>query len=309
VKPLETKYILAADVGGTTIECGLFERNGKLLNKKTLITSEVIKSDVAECIADEMKRTLNDHGILLEEVCCIGLGVPGLVDATGTILKAPSLKWNRYPLGEKLKQLLDIPVYVGNDVNTGLLGEVENGNLQNVKFAVYFMIGTSIGAGLLINGEIYEGSRFSAGEVGFIVTNHEVLNDGFTPARPGYGYLSTQAGGFGMARKYSLETGNDVPTKQMFKLAEDGDKTAVKIIEEAVNHLTTAIINLSAILNPEVILLGGGVGTELHPYLEKIEENLEKYVPVKPELRISTMQNRSVLYGAYALCRKQLELF
>jgi glucokinase len=304
---VKKKYILAADVGGTTIECGLFNVDGELLNAKTLITSEVIPSDVAECLAQEMNRRMNVQGITMEEVCCIGLGVPGLVDTeTGMVLKAPSFKWNRYPLGEKLNEILCIPVFVGNDVNTGLLGEVEKGNLQNVKHALYLMIGTSIGAGLLINGEVYAGSQFSAGEAGYMVTDKDVLPDGFTPARPGYGYLSTQAGGFGIAVKYKKVTGRSVTTKQLFKLAEEGDFAAGKIMDDAVRHLTAAIINAAAILNPEVILLGGGVGSELTPYLSKIDENLEKYVPVKPELRISTMQNRSVLYGAFALCRKQL---
>ncbi|MFE1243039.1 ROK family protein [Fictibacillus sp. NPDC058756] len=305
---MKKKYILAADVGGTSIECGLFNDNGELLNAKTLITSEVILSDVAECLAEEMKQRINEQGITMGEVCCIGLGVPGLVDTrTGTVLKAPSLKWNRYPLGEKLRGILGIPVFVRNDVNTGLLGEVEKGSLQNVKHALYLMIGTSIGAGLLINGEVYAGSQFSAGEVGYMVTDNDVFNSGFTPARPGYGYLSTQAGGFGIAHKYERETGRSVTTKQLFKLAEEGDQAARNIIDDAVRHLTVAIINASAILNPEVILLGGGVGSELAPYLSKIDENLEKYVPVKPELRISTMQNRSVLYGAYALCSKLLK--
>lgn len=304
---LKKKYILAADVGGTTIECGLFDADGDLLNAKTLITSEVILSDVAECLAEEMKRRMYEQGITMEEVCCIGLGVPGLVDTrTGTVLKAPSLKWNHYPLGKKLHDILGIPVFVGNDVNTGLLGEVEKGSLQNVNHALYFMIGTSIGAGLLINGEVYVGSQFSAGEVGYMVTDNDVLVDGFTPARSGYGYLSTQAGGFGIAHKYIQETGKSVTTKKLFKLAEEGDQAALKIINDAMRHLTTAIINATAILNPEIILLGGGVGSELTPYISKIDENLEKYVPVKPELRISTMQNRSVLYGAYGLCSKHL---
>jgi glucokinase len=309
VKRLKKKYILAADIGGTTIECGLFDLNGELMNAKTLVTSDVMRLDVADCIAGEMKRQINDQGIIMEDVCCVGLGVPGLVDTeTGMILKAPSLKWNRYPLGEKLQQLLGIPVYVGNDVNTGLLGEVEKGSLQNVKHAVYFMIGTSIGAGLLINGEVYVGSRFSAGEVGYMVTDVDVLQDGYTSARPGYGYLSTQAGGFGMARKYSKETGrHDVTTEELFNLGEEGEEVARRIIDEAVNHIAAALLNISAILNPEVILLGGGVGSELHPYIEQIEGNLEKYVPIKPELRISSMENRSVLYGAFALCRKQVE--
>ncbi|MCM3718474.1 ROK family protein [Fictibacillus phosphorivorans] len=305
---MKKRYLFAADVGGTTIECGLFSTDGELLNSKTLITSEVILSDVAECLAEEMKKRMSEQGITIEEVYGIGLGVPGLVDSeTGMVLKAPSLKWNRYPLGEKLHQLLGIPVFVGNDVNTGLLGEVEKGSLQHVKHALYFMIGTSIGSGLLMNGEIYPGSQFSAGEVGYMITDHNVLEDGFVPARPGYGYLSTQAGGFGLAVKYEKETGKSVTTKQLFKLAETGDQTARKIIDHALRHLTASFINAAVILNPEVILLGGGVGNELAPYLHQIDENLEKYLPVKPELRISTMQNRSVLYGAYALCSKHVK--
>lgn len=305
---LKKKYILAVDVGGTSIECGLFDLSGNLLSSSMLETMYVLRTDVAECIAVEMRDILSEHGISLDEVCCIGLGVPGLVDTkAGVIIKAPSLKWNQYPLKEKLQRLLGIPVFIGNDVNTGLLGEVEKGSLKNVNHAVYLMIGTSIGAGLLINGEVYEGSHFSAGELGYVVTDQTVIREGFTPARPGYGYLSSKAGGFSMSFEFEQRTGVQVSAQQLFEQAGSGDFTAGKIIEEAVSHITAALINIAAVLNPEVILISGGVGSQLSPFLEQMDGNLEKYVPIKPELRISSMQNRSVLYGAFSLCRKQLK--
>ncbi|MBY6037068.1 ROK family protein [Fictibacillus nanhaiensis] len=306
---MKRRYILAADVGGTTIECALFHMDGEILNRKTLMTSEVIQSDVAECIADEMRRRLMEHEVSMDEVCCIGLGVPGLVDTeTGMVFKAPSLEWNHYPLGEKIERILGIPVVVGNDVNTGLLGEVEKGSLQNVKHAVFCMVGTSIGAGLLINNQVYEGSRFSAGEMGYMITEQNALNDGFTPARRGYGFLSTQSGGFGMSHKYEMKTGQQgVSTQELFLLANQGNLAASQVVEEAISHLSTALVNMTVLLNPEVILFGGGVGRQLQPFLEKIDQNLEKYVPFKPELRISSMGNRSVLYGAFSLCRRRLD--
>jgi glucokinase len=307
---MKTKYILAADIGGTSIECGLFDWDGNLVNAKTLLTDEVlIRSDFAECLAEEMKRRMLEQGIQIEDVSCVGLGVPGLVDPkNGTVLSAPSLKWNRYPLGERMRDLLDVPVFVGNDVNTGLLGERVKGSLQEVKDAVYFMVGTSIGAGLLLNGQIYEGWQHSAGEAGFLVTDEFVMREGFVPARPGYGYLSTQAGGYGMAHKYFLETGVEgLTVEELIKLAGRGDSIAVQILDEAVSHIGVALINMTAILNPEVILLGGGVGSQLEPFLKKLNGMLEKYALVKPEVRISSMQNRSVLYGAFALCRKRFD--
>lgn len=302
------KYILAVDIGGTSIECGLFDRSGKLLSTSTLHTMEVMQGDVAEQLAEELRRKLDDRGILFEEVYGLGIGVPGIVNAeNGVVLKAPSLKWDHYPLKGKLQRLLDVPVYIGNDVNTGLLGEVEVGGLQRVSHAIYMMIGTSIGVGLLLNGEVYEGHRFSAGEAGYMITDRSILSDGFQSARPGYGFLSSKAGGFGMANEYEKKTGKSVSAKELFFLVKKGNKAAINVVDQAVEHLTFSLINMTAILNPEVILLGGGVGGELSPYLEKIEENLEKYVPHIPKLRISSMQNRSVLYGAFSLCRKQVK--
>jgi glucokinase len=305
---LVKKYILAVDIGGTSIECGLFDSSGKLLSTSMLHTMEVLQGDVAEYVADELKRKMDEKGISLEEVYGVGLGVPGIVDTdSGVVLKAPSVQWNYYPLRKNLQMLLGIPVYIGNDVNTGLLGEVEAGGLKRVQHAIYMMIGTSIGVGLLLNGEVYEGHQFSDGEAGYMITDHSVLRDGFQPARPGYGFLSSNAGGFGMAHEYEKKAGRRVSAQILFSLVDKGDEVAINVADEATDHITSALINMTSILNPEVILLGGGVGRELSPYLEKIDENLEKYVPHKPILRISCMQNRSVLYGAFSLCRKQVK--
>jgi glucokinase len=307
---MKRKYILAADVGGTTIECGLFDRDGRLLNSKKLLTKDVlIHSSLAEGLVEEMKRRIDEQGIQIADIDCVGLGVPGLIDAeVGMIIKAPSLNCHQYPLADRMKELLSVPVFVGNDVNTGLLGEMEMGGLQGIRHAVYFMVGTSIGAGLLLNGEVYKGGPYSAaGEVGHMVTDERVMRDGYAPARSGYGFLSTQAGGYGMAHKYITETGAvDVTAEGLFKLAESGDSVALRIIDESVSHIATSIVNIAVLFNPEVILLGGGVGTQLAPHLEKWNGMLEKYAPVRPELRISPMENQSVLYGAYALCRKRL---
>jgi glucokinase len=305
---LVKKYVLAVDIGGTSIECGLFDSTGNLISTSMLETMEVMQGDVAEYVADELRRKMDDNGILFEEVYGLGIGVPGIVEvASGVVLKAPSLKWNHYPLKEKLQRLLNVPVYIGNDVNTGLLGEVEAGGLQHVQHAIYMMIGTSIGVALLLNGEVYEGHQFSAGEAGYMITDKSVLRDGFQPARPGYGFLSSKAGGFGMAHEYEKKTGKSVSAKELFSLVEKGNETAIHIVNEAVDYITSAVINITAILNPEVILLGGGVGRGLSPYLQKMDGNLEKFVPNKPKLVISSMQNRSVLYGAFSLCRKQVK--
>ncbi|MGA4718534.1 ROK family protein [Fictibacillus nanhaiensis] len=302
------KYVLAVDIGGTSIECGLFDSSGNLLSTSMLHTMEVMQGDLAEHVAEELRRKMDDSGILFEEVYGLGIGVPGIVDVeNGVVLKAPSLKWDHYPIKEKLQRLLGVPVYIGNDVNTGLLGEVEAGGLKYVQHAIYMMIGTSIGVGLFLNGEIYEGHQFSAGEAAYMITDKSVLREGFQPARSGYGFLSSKAGGFGMAHEYEKKTGKLVSAQELFSLVEKGDEAAIHIVNEAVDHITSAVINMTAILNPEVILLGGGVGRELSPYLQKMDGNLEKFVPNKPKLVISSMQNRSVLYGAFSLCRKQVK--
>lgn len=302
------KYVLAVDIGGTSIECGLFDSSGNLFWTSMLHTMEVLQGDVAEYVADELRRKMDENEILCEEVYGLGIGVPGIVEVeSGVVLKAPSLKWDHYPLKEKLQRLLQLPVYIGNDVNTGLLGEVEAGGLQHVQHAIYMMIGTSIGVALLLNGEVYEGHQFSAGEAGYMITDKSVLRDGFQPARPGYGFLSSKAGGFGMAHEYKKKTGKHVSAQELFSLVEKEDEAAVNIVDEAVDHITSALINMTTILNPEVILLGGGVGRELSLYLGRIEGNLEKHVPYKPKLRISSMQNHSVLYGAFSLCQKQVK--
>jgi glucokinase len=305
---LVKKYVLAIDIGGTSIECGLFDWSKNLLSTSLLHTMEALQGDVAEYVAEELRRKMDENGILIEEVFGLGVGVPGIVDVkSGVVLKAPSLKWDHYPLRKKLQELLQVPVYIGNDVNTGLLGEVEAGGLEYVQHAIYMMIGTSIGVGLFLNGEVYEGPQFSAGEAGYMITDKSVLRDGFQPARSGYGFLSSKAGGFGMAHEYEKKTGKHVSAQELFSLVKKADEAAINIVDQAVEYITSAIINMTAILNPEVILLGGGVGRELSPYLEKIEGYLEKYVPHKPKLRISSMQNRSVLYGAFSLCRKQVK--
>jgi len=267
-------FIVGVDLGGTKILAGVFSPQLKRMASAKLSTKgERGYSAVVERIDRCIRDAVDEADISLKQVRAIGIGAPGAVNPeTGEVLFAPNLKWKDAPLKRDLEKMLGVPVFAENDCNVCTLGvhAVElDSRPQNV---VGIFVGTGIGAGIFINGRLFGGFNRTAGEIG-----HMVLQVGGPKCGCGNrGCFEALASRTAIFRKLSdairdgaksqltelLGPGEqitDLKSGDLRKAIRKGDKLVQKVVEEASEYVGIATANVINLLNPEVIVLGGGV--------------------------------------------------
>lgn len=280
---MEQLYI-GADIGGTTVKLAFIKESGSIVEKWEIPTNterqgESIPSDISQSIHEKLKE-MNIHK---EAVMGIGAGAPGFVDTTtGFIHEAVNIGWENFNFGPLLKELTGLPVWVDNDANLAALGENWLGAGKGCTELIAVTLGTGVGGGIIANGNVLNGANGTAAELGHVT----VVPEGGAPCNCGKtGCLETVSSATGIVRKAkemaksypesTLQTfiNNDgLTAKDVFEAADRGDEAAVKVILEVTDVLGMAIANMAIAINPEKIVIGGGVskaGTQLLAPLEK----------------------------------------
>lgn len=276
------KYGFGVDIGGTTCKLGLFETTGDLLEKWEIPTDtsnegENILSDIASFLKKQMEEQL----IQKEDVEGIGIGLPGPVRKEGIVPMCVNLGWKNKNVAKEMEKLMDgIKVKAANDANVAALGEMWQGGGRGCKNMVMITLGTGVGCGIIVDGEIVPGSNGAGGEIGHITVNpHETV-----PCNCGRkGCLEQYASATGIVRiarehlakehqSSLLEEIGEVSAKAIFDVYKDGDKTAEEIVEEFASILGNALSNLACVLDPEVFVIGGGVSKAGKPLLDAVEK-------------------------------------
>jgi glucokinase len=267
------RYVIGLDIGGTKISCVVGTRKGEILDKVTLST-EIEKGPdyTIKKIIGNVKDLLKGSNINLREVKGIGIGAPGPLDPIkGIILNTPNMPgWNGICLKEIFDREFNLPVILDNDANAAALGEKIFGAGKDIKDMFYFTVSTGIGGGLIIGGKIYHGASFDAAEVGHTV----VLPDGPECKCGKHGCLEALASGTAIARN-AREKLRTNPHSLILKLAENnielvtakivsqaakmGDKLANQIYQEAGRFLGIGVANVLNLINPQMVVIGGGV--------------------------------------------------
>lgn len=265
-------YAVGVDLGGTKIATALVDLDANILERVVAPTrAQAGAGEVLEDIKETVRRVLGTRGVSLDQVVGIGVGSPGpLNPQTGVVLFAPNLGWHNVPVGEIMEKEFGVPVMVENDANLAGLAEARVGAGKGSKNMVYMTVSTGIGGGIIIDGEIYRGSGFVAGEIGHMV----ILPGGPKCGCGNQGCYEALASGTAIARmardrvaskaKTSIleHAGGDldaISAKHVADAAKAGDAVAKEIIEEAATYLGIGMANLINILNPDVIVVGGGV--------------------------------------------------
>lgn len=267
-------YVVGVDLGGTKILSGVFKQQNlncaataKLSTKPQRGVSEVIER-IARCAKD----AIDEADLSMKQVAGIGIGAPGAVNfEEGTVIFAPNMEgWKDIPLKKELEKILGLPVFVENDCNIAALG-VHVGELKaKPRHMLGIFVGTGIGGGLIINGEPFSGYCHTAGEVGHMVL--EVSGPKCGCGNKGCLEALASRTAIFQRIKQGIKDGqktilvdmlgddlNDLRSGDLRKAIRKGDKFVDKVIEEASEYLGIAIANLVNILNPEVVVLGGGV--------------------------------------------------
>lgn len=310
-----SKYVFGADVGGTTVKLGLFDIEGSLLDKWEIPTrtengGENILPDVAESI----KAKMEEKDILKKDVAGVGLGAPGPIDGDGTVYGAVNLGWGTFSIRDTLTELLDIPVKAGNDANVAALGEMWKGGGQGCRNLVAVTLGTGVGGGIIANGEIFTGATGAGGEIGHIhVEDNETEHCGCG----NLGCLEEYASATGVVRlaKRMLQSCDDpsvlrelpeseLSAKAVFDAVKDGDGLAVKIAEQFGEYLGKGLGVIASIINPEMIVIGGGVSKAGKILFEYISPYFYKTVfkgCSNVKFALATLGNDAGIYGAAKL--------
>lgn len=276
------KYAFGVDIGGTTCKIGFFETSGKLLDKWEIKTNtehhgESILSDVAKAVDNKLAQ----EGIRKEEVQGIGVGVPGPVNSEGVVERCVNLGWGTVDVEAELGSLTSLTVRAGNDANVAALGEMWQGGAKGCKDVVMVTLGTGVGGGIIVNGKVVAGFNGAGGEIGHITVNHdeiEACNCGQ------YGCLEQYTSATGIVRvakrklakttdETSLRKFEPLTAKDVFDEAKAGDAIALGLVDEVCGILGATLSNIACVVNPEVIVIGGGVSKAGDILIENIQRH------------------------------------
>ena len=253
-------YVIGIDVGGTNIKLGLVNPSGKIISRTNLETKAFIrnKKRLIDALIQAVKDLISQNGLKKKDIAGIGIGFPGLVDPVqGNVIFLPNIPgWKNVPFRQIFKNRLGIPTFIDNDVKLITLGEWRYGAGRGVKNLICLTLGTGVGSGLVLNNQLYRGASYVAGELGHMPLNEK----GLSCNCGGYGCLETYIGKnylYKSAGKMMNRKG--VTTPEMFKLANQGNPKALKFWKEISTHLGNGLVGIVNLLNPELIIIGGGV--------------------------------------------------
>ncbi|MBS4208005.1 ROK family protein [Bacillus sp. FJAT-50079] len=302
------KFIVGVDIGGTTVEIAVMNLDGKVKGKTSFDTQSHLSPTFVQALSNYMMTLITTSGLEVEQIIGAGVGVPGITAVDdGIVFDAPSLGWKQYPLKEKLEKLLPFPVYIDNDVNVAVLGEKWKGAGKTKDNVLLITLGTGVGCGMIINGRLYRGSSFAAGEIGYVITDKNAAEKAYKSVFSGYGFLDSHVGGPSITERMLNRLGDheldekNWTAEAIFQLAKNGDKLALEVVNDALSHLAFALINVIAIVNPECVVLGGGISKSIDYFLPNILATIDKHVPMNTEITITQLEDVSLLGAAFLL--------
>ena len=303
------KYIFGVDLGGTTVKMGLFLSSGELLHTWEIPTrTEKGGKYILGDIADSVIETLREREISKDDVEGIGIGVPGPVGADGTVFKCVNLGWDVFNVADRLQELTGLKVKAGNDANVAALGEIWQGGSKGCHCIVMITLGTGIGGGIILNGEILSGTNGAAGEVGHIPVwddETEMCGCGKRGCLEQYG---SATGIVRVAKRYLkahdepsiLRQYDDFTAKEVCDAAKENDAIAIEILDLVGKTLGKALACISCVVNTEAFVIGGGVSRAGSVLLDPIEKYFKEYAfhaARDTEFKLATLGNNAGIYG------------
>jgi glucokinase len=311
-------HVLAVDLGGTTLRIALADMNGTILGKWSGSSRSASSPEqVIALIRVGMERVTRQAGLPMKAVKVVAAGNPGITDVdAGIVISAPNLKnWRNVPFRNLLESALGIAAVVENDVNLAAMGENWRGAARDVSNFVFLALGTGIGAGIYLNGEIIHGADWAAGEVGYM---HVPGTPDTAFALDKEGSLESVIGGRGIEqawrnklrdtkKKLHRNLPASLSATEIFELGREGDPIAAEILNRVSHILADAILNISLIVNCSLVVLGGGVGLSTALY-DMTRRRLDRNELLRPQLVLSTLGQDAQLVGAVRLALDLVEV-
>ena len=318
-------YVVGVDMGGTKILAAVIDAKGEIVQQTKRATKpKKGPEEVIERITRCIREAIASAELNSSQIRAIGIGSPGPLDPeTGVIIFAPNLGWSNVPLKAKLEANLSIPTFVDNDVNVGTLGEYAFGAGQGVKNLVGIFVGTGIGGGIILDGKLFHGVNKTAGEVGHMIVEAKGPRCGCG----NFGCLEAVASRTAITRdlqKAILKKGKKskltelnggnldlIRSKAIARAVKQGDKPTIKVVQRAAKYLGISVASIVHFLNPEMVVLGGGVVEAMgDSLLDPIRHAAAEYaLPTTMDgvqIVAATLGDNAGVIGASVLARERL---
>jgi glucokinase-like ROK family protein len=295
--------VLGVDMGGSKMYGALSDLGGNILDEINVSHHGTSGEDSFNYLTMLIDKLLASPKVEGRRVRGIGVGVPGVtLHKEGIVTWAYTLHWDNFPLKAKLAVRYNMPITVDNDVNLAALGELWFGAGQNVQDMILVAIGTGIGAGIIIDGALYRGSKEASGEIGNMIPGREFLGKNYQD----FGALESVASGTGIAARArdilmsqrSQQELLDLMAEDVFDAARKGEPWATTVINEMVDYLAIAIANLVSAFDPELVVLGGGVSGSADMLIAPILARITGAIPNPPKLVVSDLGLKASVMGA-----------
>lgn len=270
---MSKKFIIAIDLGGTNLKIALLDQRYKLKRKEVLNTQKFVKKDsLIQAIIDSINKIIENNKLNKANILGVGLGLPGPIDIKrGIVHFFPNIPgWKEVELKNILERKLGLPVFLDNDANLMSLAESKLGAARGLVNAVCLTLGTGVGGGIIINGTLYRGLSFAAGEIGHIPINEKGprCNCG------GIGCLEAYIGNNRIIKEAKRLFRRVVSLEELSQLAKKKNRRALRIWSEVGRHLGVALVGIVNFFNPEAIVIGGGVSGAGKILFDRVKETI-----------------------------------
>jgi glucokinase len=302
-------YVAGCEISSSTIRLVLADLEGNRIGKwRSRLPTLETPVRVIETLANGIEELMSRHSIPMEKLLGICAAVPGITEADTGRVSAPHLKqWNNVPLKALLEDRIRVHSIVENDVNLSALGEHVEGVAKNEDNFVYLSVGEGVGAGIFISGELYRGRRGTAGEIGYMQVPGTQRS---MPLRSATGSLEDAVGRRGIegawVQGHASKRGRRLRAEQILELADSGDEKAADIVETCAAILADVVANISVLLDPSMIVLGGAIGTSALLFSRVLDRH-EKNDLARPILVTSQLAEDGALIGAIKLALEHVE--
>jgi predicted NBD/HSP70 family sugar kinase len=284
--------VLGIDIGARYLRMAVADVTGTVRAREDVLTGELTAEGVFAVVPDLARRLVATAGVPDDRIAGAIVGVPGVVDPSGGAISlaenVPGLEGER--VAERLERDLAIPVKVLNDVNLAAIGERDEGAGRGVESFVFVSVGTGLGAGVIVGGELVAGSHGAAGELDLM----RPAASGEDPAAPAIRAYAAELRGVRAA-------GRAPSTVEIFAKARKGEQWALDVVAEVARRICAHLIPIAAIVDPELIVLGGGIGGNGDLLLAPVREALTEALPFPPRVQSTELRDEAVLAGALAL--------
>ena len=307
------RYGFGVDLGGTTVKIALFDETGLMLAKWEIPTVTAGGgSRILPDIAASILQFIDQKAIPHDAVIGVGIGVPGPVNNKGVVNKCINLGWGVFNIAEELSSLLGFPVKAGNDANVAALGEYWKGGGKGCDNMIFVTLGTGVGGGIVMEGHLLHGAHGSGAEIGHLVLNRDETNPCNCDKKACVEQYCSATGIVRLANEAlavtdevtALRTNEELTCKYIFDCAKTGDTLALQVLDRYYQYMGEFLANVCNVIDPDAVVLGGGVSKAGQILLDGIRPYFDQYVfhaARGARFALASLGNDAGAYGAFKL--------